>query len=78
MTVAGSYAYLADGGSGLAIIDISDPANPGTPVYRNTTDDAQGVTVAGSYAYIADFTSGLAIIDISDPASPGTPAYPSR
>jgi flagellar basal body-associated protein FliL len=30
--VSGDYAYLADHSSGLAIIDVSDPTNPGTPV----------------------------------------------
>ncbi|MHA1534209.1 MAG: hypothetical protein ACTSP8_05705 [Promethearchaeota archaeon] len=35
--VRGDYAYVADGPSGLAVIDISDPTNPGTPVYEDTT-----------------------------------------
>ena len=30
--VSGDYAYVADSSSGLAVIDISDPTNPGTPV----------------------------------------------
>ena len=42
-------------GSGLAIIDISDPTNPGTPVYDGyQVDYARGVTVVGNYAYVAD------------------------
>ena len=28
--VSGDYAYIADESSGLAVIDISDPTNPGT------------------------------------------------
>ena len=40
--VSGDYAYVADGDSGLAVIDISDPTNPGTPVYGNTTGSANG------------------------------------
>ncbi|UCD85399.1 MAG: hypothetical protein JSU92_04170, partial [Deltaproteobacteria bacterium] len=35
--VTGGYAYVCDGASGLAIIDVSDPANPSTPVYRDTS-----------------------------------------
>ena len=30
--VSGDYAYVADGSSGMAVINISDPTNPGTPV----------------------------------------------
>ena len=75
VAIAGSYAYVADYDSGLAIIDISDPTNPGTPVYADTTGDARGVAVAGSYAYVADSGSGLAIIDISEPTNPGVPVY---
>ena len=80
VTVSGNYAYVADKLSGLAIIDISDPTNPGTPVYRDTNDGysyygAVGVAISGNYAYVADEESGLAIIDISDPTNPGTPVY---
>jgi len=73
--VSGNYAYVADALFGLAVIDISDPANPGTPVYEDTTGYAYGVYVSGDYAYVADYESGLAVIDISDPANPGTPVY---
>ncbi len=73
--VTGGYAYVADCDNGLAIIDVSDPANPGTPLYRDTTGQSYGVYVTGGYAYVADYDSGLAIIDVSDPANPGTPLY---
>jgi len=59
----------------LAVIDISDPTNPGTPVYEDTTGSANGVYVSGDYAYVGDGASGLAVIDISDPTNPGTPIY---
>jgi hypothetical protein len=73
--VSGNYAYVAASASGLAIIDISDPINPGTPIYEDTTGGAVDVYVSGNYAYIADASSGLAIIDVSDPINPGTPMY---
>ncbi|UCD84959.1 MAG: VCBS repeat-containing protein, partial [Deltaproteobacteria bacterium] len=72
--VTGGYAYMADD-TGLAIIDVSDPTNPGAPVYRNTSGHSYGVYVTGNYAYVADWRSGLAIIDVTDPANPGTPVY---
>jgi hypothetical protein len=68
--VEGDYAYVADSGSGLAIIDISDPTNPGTPVYASTDGSAYSVYVDGDYAYVADNHKGLAVIDISDPINP--------
>ena len=36
VTISGNYAYVADGYSGLAIIDISNPTKPRTPHYRHT------------------------------------------
>ncbi len=38
--VSGDYAYVADDGSGLAVIDISDPTDPGTPIYEDTIGGA--------------------------------------
>jgi len=73
--VSGNYAYIADGFSGLAVINISDPTNPGTPIYEDTNGYAWGVYVSGNYAYIADGNSGLAVINISDPTNPGLPIY---
>ena len=75
ITVSGNYAYVADGTSGLAIIDISDLVNPGAPVYRATDYKALNITLSGNYAYVTDQLSGLAIIDISDPTNPGSPSY---
>jgi len=73
--IAGDYAYVAVGDYGLAIIDISDPTNPGMPVYKDTSGDARSVFVAGNYAFVADTSSGLAVIDISDPSNPGSIYY---
>ena len=70
VVINGNYAYVADSFSGLAIIDISDPTNPGVPTYMDTTGEALGVSVRGDYAYVADGASGLHIIDISDVSSP--------
>ncbi|MCG3218943.1 MAG: hypothetical protein KAR35_08050, partial [Candidatus Heimdallarchaeota archaeon] len=48
--VDGNYAYVADYVSGLAIINVTDPTNPGTPVYEDTTGYAMDVYVSGDYA----------------------------
>ncbi|MBI4651135.1 PKD domain-containing protein [Candidatus Desantisbacteria bacterium] len=64
--VKGNYVYVADGSSGLQIIDISNPANPVIVGSVDTPRWAQGVYVSGNYAYVADEYSGLQIIDISN------------
>ncbi|MHA1960692.1 MAG: hypothetical protein ACW99U_10690, partial [Candidatus Thorarchaeota archaeon] len=74
--VSGDYAYVADWDDGLAVINISDPTNPGTPVYEDTRGLAYDVYVSGDYAYVADLNTGLAVIDISDPTNPGTSQTP--
>ncbi|MDH6099509.1 pre-peptidase C-terminal domain-containing protein [Anabaenopsis sp. FSS-46] len=68
--VVGNYAYVADYGAGLQIIDISDPANPTRTGGYDTSGYARGVEVVGNYAYVADSSAGLQIIDISNPANP--------
>nr|MDO8109047.1 hypothetical protein [Candidatus Sigynarchaeota archaeon] len=72
--VDGDFAYVTDYYS-IAIINISDPLNPGTPVYCNLTGIVEDVFVSGDFAYVADGASGLAIIDVTDPTNPGTPVY---
>jgi hypothetical protein len=70
--VSGDYAYVADGGSGLQIINVSDKAN--ASISKNVaTTEAKGVYVYGDYAYIADGSGGLQIINITTPTSPGSP-----
>ncbi|WP_409825390.1 cadherin domain-containing protein [Microcystis sp.] len=64
MQIVGNYAYVADG-SGLQIIDISNPAAP-TLVDNYITGYAEGVEIVGNYAYVATGEGGLQIIDVSD------------
>ncbi len=67
--VRGGYAYVADGGDGIKIIDISDPANL-VQVSAFQTSNARDITVRGDYAYVADGSKGLKILDIYDPWKP--------
>ncbi len=72
--VVGSYAYVADGNSGLIIMDVSDPSNPQeVAFYRNRYVNA--VFVSGNYAYVAADWAGLRIIDVSDPSNPQEVGY---
>jgi hypothetical protein len=70
VAVVGDLAYLADGSSGLRVIDVSDPASPVELGSLDTPGYAYGVEVVGDLAYVADSGSGLRVIDVSHPASP--------
>ena len=67
--------YVADSTGGLAVIDVTDPENPSTPIYRDTAGTASGVAVTTDYAFIADGDGSFAVIDISHPWNPGNPIY---
>lgn len=72
---------MADGGSGLVVVDISDPTNPkqvGCCNYDTATVGlAFGVYVEEDYAYVAGYGNSitgyghsLVIVDASDPENP--------
>jgi hypothetical protein len=65
-----SKAYIAAGGSGFHIVDISNPYNLKEIGFVNTPGYAEGVAVSGKYAYVADGAAGLRILDLSDPVTP--------
>jgi hypothetical protein len=62
VAVAGNHAYVAAADSGLAVIDISDPASPQRVGAADTPSIARGVAVAGNYVYVADRVAGLHIL----------------
>jgi hypothetical protein len=70
ITVAGNFAYIADGsvGSGLTIIDITQPHSP--TVFSHTSVSAHRLAISGTFAYITDGRRSLTIIDISNPRLP--------
>ena len=63
-------AYVADGSSGLQVIDVSDPQNPAIIGSADTPGSARGVFVIDQTAYVADGSYGLQVIDVSDPQNP--------
>jgi hypothetical protein len=81
LSQSGNYLFLALGnhfGSaqqnpGMAIIDVTDPANA---VVKSVWKDATKISGAGivetdgNYAYLGAMTSGLIILDITDKAGP--------
>jgi hypothetical protein len=72
IAAAGSHAYVANGMSGLRVIDVSNPAAPvEVGVSDVTNEGAVDVAVAGSHAYVAYGSLGLRVIDVSEPSLPG-------
>jgi len=67
VAISGDHAYVADGGAGLQVIDIHNPADPRIVGHQDTPLDARRVAVSQDVAYVADGGSGLQVIDISDP-----------
>jgi hypothetical protein len=74
LVVARTYAYVADGTGGLAIVDVTRPEQP--ELHRRFTaggriSDARDVIVGASYAsvfaYIADGRNGLQVVQLTSP-----------
>lgn len=66
----GDYVYVACGGNGLVIVDISDVAHPQVVATHRARWSADDVAVSGAYAYVADDLAGLRVIDVSNPEEP--------
>jgi len=69
VAVVGSYAYVADGPTGLCVISIADPLHPVQVAACTTPGWATCVALAGDYAYICG-SGGLRAINVANPASP--------
>ena len=74
--VSRTYAYVADGHDGLAIIDIERPENARLYMMYNAggqLNDARdvvvGATNASLFAYVADGANGLKVIQLISPES---------
>ncbi|MCW3849460.1 hypothetical protein OF829_19660 [Sphingomonas sp. LB-2] len=74
--IARTYAYIAGGRQGLAIVNVTNPTRP--VWYKAVTFDGQlndaqdviiGATNASLFAYVADGKNGLKVIQLTSPAS---------
>ncbi len=69
VAVRNGRAFVADGGMGLRVYDVTDPASikeTGTLAMGY----AEGISLIGDYAYVADQKDGLRVVDISSPDAP--------
>lgn len=72
LTVVGTTAYVAcrGPGSGIKIIDISNPAAPVLKGFHKMATGSFGVAVNGNYAYASAYREGIEVIDVSNPSRP--------
>ncbi|MCZ6765306.1 MAG: hypothetical protein O7D32_00095 [bacterium] len=62
--------FVAQGESGFAIIDISDPANAGLMKTVRTAGSAKRLSLMGSVLAVAEGNAGVSIYDVSNPSEP--------
>jgi hypothetical protein len=69
--VARTYAYVAAGKRGLAMIDVERPERPGAPRFVPGLNDSYevriGMTNASLFAYVADGKNGLRVLQLTSP-----------
>ena len=72
--IARTYAYVAAGKQGLAIVDVERPEHPAAPVFFNaggamndTWSVRVGMTNASAFAYVADGRNGLRVLQLTSP-----------
>jgi len=70
VAVDGDRAYLADGGRGVVVADLSSPERPRVAGASPTGSVARQVRFDGGYLFVAAFTRGALAFDVSDPALP--------
>ncbi|MDP8206975.1 MAG: T9SS type A sorting domain-containing protein [Candidatus Electryonea clarkiae] len=68
--IAGNYAYVASGSSGLRVLDLSSPASPEEIGSLEFDHPVHDVEIYNDYAFLACGYPGVVIVDISDPDSP--------
>jgi hypothetical protein len=74
--VARTYAYVAAGGDGLAIVDVTNPERmslyqkfDGNGTIVDATDVVVAHTNASPFAYVADGIGGLKVVQLTSPRS---------
>ncbi len=71
ITVSRTYAYVAAGKDGMAIVDIERPEQPGQPTYTHLGDDTNdikiGMVSSSQFALVADGKAGLKVIQLFSP-----------
>jgi hypothetical protein len=68
--VSGDYLYIADGGNGLVVVDVTEPGLPEVIGHLALPGHAYCLDVVGDYVYLGDQEDTLRVVSVSDPANP--------
>ncbi len=66
----GIKAFIADGNSGLCIVNFINPQHPVQIASWYTAGNATCVSLHGNYIYMADGEEGLQVFNVTDPYTP--------
>jgi hypothetical protein len=70
VALGGPYLFIADGGGGLKVADVSDPANAKIVGRHESPFFLCALVVAGGRAYCAGGLGGAEIVDVAEPQRP--------
>ncbi len=70
IAVSGEYLFVADGGSGLVVVDVGTPSESRVVGAVGTPGRAEGVALAAGHAYVVDHEYGLRVIRMTTPSEP--------
>lgn len=83
--VARTYAYVAAGPQGLAIIDVTNPGQPfidqffdGGGCMNDCRDVKLGIAYVSQFAYVADGVNGVRVVQLTGPDTPGNVGFSPR
>jgi hypothetical protein len=83
--VARTYAYVAAGHQGLAIVDVTRPDQPvldqvfdAGGCISDLHDVKLGITYTSQFAYLADGKNGLHVVQLTSPETPGSQGFSPR
>ena len=65
-----TYAFVADGSTGLYVVDVTDTNHPTEVARYETSNFANDVIVQGTVVFLADETDGLLSLDIDKISAP--------
>lgn len=69
IAVSTSRAFVAAGGAGVGIVDVSNTAHPNVLGTWKSSGFAEGIAVNGNTIYLADGPYGLRILDAANPSA---------
>lgn len=70
IVISGEQAYVAEGGYGVRVVDITYPDDASLIGECDTDGYAFDLAIDGDYLYVADEDSGLCVLNVSNPGMP--------